>query len=116
MDWMNLVRTASDLSGRNGGPLRNITLAELKEHKSQYDCWTVYYGKVYNITQYMHYHPGGVEKIMLGAGKDCTALFNKYHAWINIDNMLAKCLVGNFVGDVPSITEEDEHEEAMENK
>ena len=110
MDWMNLVRSAADLSGRNGGPLRNISLAELKEHNTQFDCWTVYNGKVYNITQYMHYHPGGVKVIMQGAGRDCTRLFNRYHAWINIDNMLAKCLVGNFIGDIPTISDDGDEE------
>ena len=31
---------------------------------------------------------------MLGAGKDATALFNKYHRWVNVDMMMSSCLVG----------------------
>ena len=38
--------------------------------------------QVYNITPYIKYHPGGVQYIMKGAGRDATALFNKYHAWV----------------------------------
>ena len=34
-------------------------------------------GKVYNMTPYMKFHPGGVEELMRGAGKDCTILFNE---------------------------------------
>ena len=34
-------------------------------------------GKVYNVSQYLAYHPGGEARLMEGAGKDCTELFNK---------------------------------------
>ena len=50
--------------------------------------------QVYNITPYIKYHPGGVHYIMKGAGRDATALFNKYHAWVNSGYMLDTCLVG----------------------
>ncbi len=46
----------------------------------------------------MHYHHGGINKVMEGAGRDCTVLFNKYHKWVNCDSMLAGCLVG-YIGD-----------------
>jgi len=49
---------------------------------------------VYNITPYMHFHPGGVAQLRRGAGIDSTALFNKYHAWVNAEMMMEKCLVG----------------------
>lgn len=38
-------------------------------------------GRVYNITPYLRFHPGGVPLLMKAAGRDGTALFNKYHAW-----------------------------------
>ena len=34
-------------------------------------------GKVYNMTPYMKFHPGGVDELMRGAGKDCTILFDE---------------------------------------
>ena len=92
-DWMRL-------SGALGTKqLRKIGMKELKEHNSQYDCWTAYKGKVYDVTQYLAYHPGGLKKLMLGAGKDCTALYNKYHSWVNAETMLAKCMIGILVDD-----------------
>lgn len=92
-DWMRL-------SGALGTKqLRKIGMKELKEHNSQYDCWTAYKGKVYDVTQYLAYHPGGLQKLMLGAGKDCTALYNKYHSWVNAETMLAKCMIGILVDD-----------------
>lgn len=50
--------------------------------------------QVYNATPYMKFHPGGADYLMLGAGRDATALFNTYHRWVNIDMMMAACLVG----------------------
>jgi cytochrome b involved in lipid metabolism len=99
-DWMALVRGGrSDLSGLKGGPQRKITRAELAEHTSQYDSWTAFNGKVYNISQYLHYHPGGSDIVLEHAGKDCTAEYNKYHKWININSMLGKCVIGTLVDD-----------------
>ena len=46
------------------------------------------------MTPYISFHPGGVKYIMMGAGRDATLLFNKYHAWVNIDFLMSKCLVG----------------------
>ena len=34
-------------------------------------------GKVYNITPYLNYHPGGVDELMRAAGKDGTQLFDE---------------------------------------
>ncbi len=69
---------------------------------------------VYNVSQYMHYHPGGVSRIMEGAGKDCTKLFNKYHKWVNADSMLAGCLLGYIADDRISQIAEDETEPSNE--
>lgn len=90
VDWMRQMQAMKITPGK----LRKISLRELSEHKSQYDCWTAYKGKVYNITQYLPYHPGGIPILMQAAGKDCTVLFNKYHSWVNAESMLSKCIVG----------------------
>ena len=51
---------------------------------------------------------------MLGAGQDCTALFNKYHAWVNIGAMIGKCCVGVLGEDGETLVEEEEEEEEGE--
>jgi|TARA_B110000285_G_C15063494_1_gene583718 cytochrome b involved in lipid metabolism len=51
------------------------TLEEVAQHTAQDDCWTIYKGKVYDVTEYAKVHPGG-KKIFLGKGKDCTALYD----------------------------------------
>jgi cytochrome-b5 reductase len=50
--------------------------------------------QVYNITEYLRFHPGGVPLLLAVGGRDGTALFNKYHAWVNYEFLLAKCIVG----------------------
>ncbi|KAL5197820.1 hypothetical protein ABZP36_001332 [Zizania latifolia] len=95
MDWLKLTRTHPDLAGLKGQSNRRlISLEEVKHHKTGECIWTVLKGRVYNIAPYMKFHPGGVDMLMKAAGKDSTALFNKYHAWVNAEFLLEKCLVG----------------------
>ncbi|CAN6308912.1 unnamed protein product [Urochloa humidicola] len=95
MDWIKLTRTHPDLAGLKGiSNRRLISLEEVKQQKTGDCIWTVLKGRVYNIAPYMKFHPGGVDMLMKAAGKDCTALFNKYHAWVNAEFLLEKCLVG----------------------
>lgn len=64
-------------------------------------------------TKYIQYHPGGVPKLMMGAGKDCTSLFNKYHPWVNAVGMIGKCMVGTYhAGTVNGAIDEDEEEDS----
>ncbi|KAK1281868.1 Delta(8)-fatty-acid desaturase [Acorus calamus] len=95
MDWLKLTRTHPDLAGLKGQSNRRlISMEEVRQHKTEGSTWTVLKGRVYNISPYMKFHPGGVDMIMKAAGKDCTSLFNKYHAWVNAEFLLEKCLVG----------------------
>ncbi|RLN40739.1 cytochrome b5 domain-containing protein RLF-like [Panicum miliaceum] len=95
MNWLKLTRTHPDLAGLKGHSNRRlISLEEVKQHNTGDCIWTVLKGRVYNIAPYMKFHPGGVDMLMKAAGKDSTAMFNKYHAWVNAEFLLEKCLVG----------------------
>ncbi|XP_077209788.1 cytochrome b5 domain-containing protein RLF-like [Tasmannia lanceolata] len=95
MDWLKITRTHPDLAGLKGqSNKRIISMDEVKQHRTEGSIWTVLKGRVYNISSYMKFHPGGVDMLMKAAGKDCTSLFNKYHAWVNAEFLLEKCLVG----------------------
>ncbi len=103
MDWLNLCRANKNMSGRTvqGAP---VTMAELRQHKTvETGIWTALKGNVYNITPYIEFHPGGVEKIMMAAGRDCTMLFDKYHSWVNYQVFLASCLIGPLVPEPDSV-------------
>ncbi|KAL6981180.1 cytochrome-b5 reductase, partial [Sarracenia purpurea var. burkii] len=95
MDWLKLTRTHPDLAELKGQSNRRlISLNEVKQNQTGGAMWTVLKGRVYNIAPYMKFHPGGVDMLMKAVGKDCTSLFNKYHAWVNAEVLLEKCLVG----------------------
>lgn len=96
MDWIRHTKEVPDLAGNKGIPQR-VTPEELAKHNKIDDCWLAIYDKVYNVTPYMKYHPGGVDELMRGAGINATDLFNKHHPWVNVTSMLEKCLVGTLV-------------------
>lgn len=103
LDWAHLNRTHPKHKLRGVDPSTpppqcvKINKEELKKHKSRSDCWTCINGKVFNITPYVNFHPGGVDEIMKCAGRDGTSLFNKYHSWVNVDRMLENCIIGVYV-------------------
>ncbi|EKX39807.1 hypothetical protein GUITHDRAFT_96532, partial [Guillardia theta CCMP2712] len=111
MHWLNLRP--------NVKRLRRVTMSEVKKHNTREDCWSVYRGKVYDMTPFFEYHPGGPKYILMAAGKDGTKLFDKYHKWVNIDFIMEKCFVGILVnedGSVPAPGEESESIEEEESE
>ena len=60
------------------GPIPNVklTLPEISKHDSAADCWLIINNKVYNVTDFLSGHPGGIETIIPYCGKDATAAFN----------------------------------------
>lgn len=73
-------------------------LAEKNGRKGN-DAWSIYNGKVYNITPYAPFHPGGKGELLRAAGKDGTKLFMEVHPWVNWEGMLNSCLVGVMVSE-----------------
>ena len=96
MDWIKLTKSGKDLAG-TGGKLLQVTPAELARHKYRKDAWMAINGIVYNVTEYMDYHPGGWDELIRGAGRDATKLFNEIHQWVNYESMLSACMVGKLV-------------------
>ncbi|KAK7033253.1 cytoplasm protein [Favolaschia claudopus] len=92
LDWAALKSSGSDLRGVD--TLMRIPPSVLKQHRSKDDAWTAINGKVYNMTPYLPFHPGGERELMRVAGRDGTYLFASTHAWVNADFMLDACLVG----------------------
>lgn len=101
LDWAHLNNDRTNRFKLRGVPPNTpppqyvkVTKDELKLHNKLDDAWTCINGKVFNITPYINFHPGGAKEIMKCAGRDGTSLFNKYHSWVSVDRMLANCLVG----------------------
>lgn len=49
-------------------------MSEVARHASAGSCWLVIDGKVYDVTKFIPFHPGG-SAILQGCGKDATRLF-----------------------------------------
>lgn len=82
-----------DLAGTNG-KVMPVSHAELAKHNKRENAWMAIKGKVFNVTRYMDFHPGGADELMRGVGTDATNLFEETHAWVNYEQLLAKCYVG----------------------
>ncbi|KAJ4420260.1 hypothetical protein N0V82_004471 [Gnomoniopsis sp. IMI 355080] len=101
LDWARLAQSpTSDL--RNlppNTPYLRVTPSMLKQHNGRKgnDAWSAFGGKVYNITPYIAFHPGGGPELLRGAGKDGTRLFAEVHPWVNYETMLQSCLIGLLV-------------------
>ncbi|XP_065057576.1 cytochrome b5 reductase 4-like [Rhopilema esculentum] len=93
MDWIRLGASGQDLQGFSG-VIKEVTMEELKKHNKVDDCWMLLRGKVYNVTAYMEFHPGGIPELMRAAGQDGTEFFDEVHKWVNIESMLSKCFIG----------------------
>lgn len=92
--FMKFLNDNPDPLNRNGKPLEEYTMEEVSKHNQPPSIWTVYKDKVYDITMYLNYHPGGVKILEQIYGKDCTNAYNQFHKYLNIDNFLSKFQIG----------------------
>lgn len=107
LDWAFLVQhppTPTFLRGASAGPsLIKVSPALLRAHNGRRgaNAWGVWQGKVYNLTPYLKFHPGGVGEILRAAGKthEGEKLFMEVHPWVSWEAMLGECLVGVLVGE-----------------
>ena len=59
-----------------GGKDGSYTKDEVSKHKTQDDLWLIIDGAVYDVTEYVDEHPGGVAAIMKNAGGDASEGFH----------------------------------------
>ena len=59
--------------------LKTYTMAEVSKHNTSASCWSVVSGSVYDLTNWIGNHPGGVSAIKGMCGVDATAEFTGQH-------------------------------------
>jgi cytochrome b involved in lipid metabolism len=112
-DWIRVLKTQPQRAPRP------ISMAELAQHQVGVrkhvshaqgpggEVWMALGGRVYDITAYMAFHPGGRDELLRGSGADATALFLQVgalyavecinwqvHPWVKIESFLDKFFVG----------------------
>ncbi len=65
--------TPTDVDQQESAPV--YTEAQVAENDSQESCWTIIDGTVYDITEYVPRHPGGISEILSICGEDGSAAF-----------------------------------------
>lgn len=73
---------------------RQISTAELRAHASDVDCWVAIYGDIYDFTDFVPEHPGGVETVTDVCGEDGTDVFDAVHTRGMLDDFEP---IGRFV-------------------
>ncbi len=73
-----------------------IAAAVVAQHSTASDCWFIISGKVYDVTSYIPYHPGGQGSIVSYCGRDATAAFGGIGHSSNAQAMLQ----GYYIGDL----------------
>jgi cytochrome b involved in lipid metabolism len=76
-----------------------FTAASVSTHNSASNCWLIISGKVYNVTQYVPFHPGGTANIVNNCGTDATTLFTTSAGHIH-SSSAHTLLAGYYVGDI----------------
>lgn len=83
---------------------RSISVDEFVKHNSQNDCWIAINGKVYDFTDFIPNHPGGVPPLVNHAGYDGTKLYEKLHPKGTIEKFLPKDkFLGVLDGEAPKL-------------
>lgn len=100
LDWAAKSRSANLAEVTT---FQRVTPSQLKgmTGRKGKPAWSSWHGKVYNITPYLPFHPGGEHELLKAAGRDGTKLFMDVHPWVNWENMLSSCLIGALVQESP---------------
>ncbi|KAH8887333.1 hypothetical protein GQ53DRAFT_656133 [Thozetella sp. PMI_491] len=103
LDWARLSSNPeADLRGLpSNSPYLKVTPSMLKKMTGRKgkDAWMALGGRVYNVSPYLPFHPGGEPELLRGAGRDGTKLFGEIHPWVNYEGMLSACLIGILVSE-----------------
>lgn len=94
-----------------------ISMEDVSRHDSlETGIWVVINGEVYDLTEFVHSHPGGSKIILKNAGKDVTDLFTPVHPRNAIqDNLDASAFVG-YVDPATVVVEQRPREESAEER
>ncbi|XP_062520830.1 uncharacterized protein LOC134195765 [Corticium candelabrum] len=75
---------------------RTFTWQQLAELNQRHNVHVAVRGRVYDLTKFIDKHPGGIDQMLLGAGRDVTQVFEMYHDF-SVHKLLDKFYVGDLI-------------------
>lgn len=87
-------------SEEDNTPLPQFSRAEVAKHKTkETGIWVIYKDGVYDITEFVEQHPGGLDKIMLAAGSNIDPFWRVYqqHNVPHIREILEMYKIGELI-------------------
>eukprot|EP00118_Oscarella_pearsei_P028687 m.2704 g.2704 ORF g.2704 m.2704 type:complete len:458 (+) comp8851_c0_seq1:443-1816(+) len=95
---------------------RKFTWEEVAELNQRSNAHVSYRGKVYDLSKFIDKHPGGIQQILYGAGRDVTQLFEMYHDF-KVKQVLEKYYVGDLVShELPTFAEPGEFAKTLKRR
>ncbi|UPL01820.1 hypothetical protein LCI18_012754 [Fusarium solani-melongenae] len=76
----------------------DFTAKEVAAHNTSDDCWMTIQGQVYDVTKYIHDHPGGADILIEAAGKDATVDFDNAGHSEDAFEIMEEYRVGKYKG------------------
>jgi acyl-lipid Delta6-acetylenase / acyl-lipid (9-3)-desaturase len=86
-------RVAEEMTGPGIADEKAHSWLDVARHAAADDAWIVIRGRVYDVTNFAHDHPGG-DIILTAAGRDATDVFAGFHAATDAWKGLAPLCVG----------------------
>ncbi|CBZ27963.1 conserved hypothetical protein [Leishmania mexicana MHOM/GT/2001/U1103] len=74
--------------------LPRMTPQAVAIHNTPDDLWIVIRNVVYDCTAFQRYHPGGEKLLLACGGRDATAVYDRFHAWVSCESFMAPYAVG----------------------
>ncbi|SYZ66804.1 Cytochrome_b5-like_Heme/Steroid_binding_domain_containing_protein [Leishmania braziliensis MHOM/BR/75/M2904] len=81
--------------------LPRIAPQEVATHNTPDDLWIVIRNVVYDCTAFQRYHPGGEKLLLACGGRDATAVYDRFHAWVSCESFMAPYAVGVIASSEP---------------
>ncbi|KAI1084817.1 cytochrome B5 [Whalleya microplaca] len=77
---------------------QEFTAKEVAAHRDAADSWMVIHGEVYDVTKYIHDHPGGADVLVEAAGSDASEAFDNAGHSEDAFEIMADYRVGKLKG------------------
>ncbi len=87
--------------GNESSTETNVDSSELEKHNSLTDCWVLYDGEVYDVTDYLLKHPGGSQPIADHCGKTDSSFedaFEGQHGMSKVEFLMNMSHMGSHMG------------------